>query len=71
MHNSFSKIMSLTGQTSVAHCLGGFREVSPPERVHSLSDLKCTMVGRTQNPKDSVCQGARKRQAAALGFQQP
>lgn len=55
MHNSLSKIMSLTGQTSVAHGLGGFREVSPPERVHSLSDHNCTVVGEGQKTLKTAC----------------
>lgn len=60
------------GQILAAHYFGSFREVSPPVLVHSLSHLKCAMVGGgMQKPKDGVCQEASKRQAAALGSPQP
>lgn len=56
----------------VAHYFGSFKEVSPQVLSHNLSHLKRTMVGEgMQEPKDGICQGTRKRQAAVLGSQQP
>lgn len=65
----FFRILDLTSQILLVDCSCHIIKVSPAMSIYNLRHLKCLMVSKVmQNPKNGICQGPGKKQAAVLVF---